>query len=74
MDHRIARPLPECLPIVPEDNPTRTPQSNQCHICHDRRDISTTESPGGNKFGEAITPDILVNSNSHKDRTCHWLV
>ena len=71
---RILRPLPKRLAIIPEDDPAQTPQGNQTHVCHDRRDVSILGGPRSNELRESVTPDILVDRDGNEDGSRDGLV
>lgn len=71
---RVARPLPERLPVIPEDDAAGTPQDTQRHVRHDRRDVPALDDPGCDKLRETIPPQVLVDGDGHEDGTGHWFV
>jgi hypothetical protein len=74
VNFRVLRPLPERFSKIPENDPSKTPQKSQAHVRHNGLDIAALDSPWRNEFRETVSPDILVNSNSDKDRPCDRFV
>lgn len=70
----IPGPLPERLSEVPEDDSRAAEEGDQTHVGHNRWNVATLLNPRSNKFGESITPDVLVDSDGYEDRACDRLV
>jgi len=70
----VSSPFSKGLPLEPEQDTTQAPYQNQCHICHDRRDIPICNNPWRDELGEAITPDVLVDRDGNEDAACNGLV
>ena len=63
----MPRPLPERLAVIPENNGCQTPQDDQTHVRHDRRDISALDDPWSYELREAVAPDVFVDCNRDED-------
>lgn len=74
MNLRVPRPLPERLSKVPKYNTKQTPQRDETHIRHNRRNISTLNNPRRNEFTESIPPHILVDGDSHENGSRDWFI
>lgn len=70
----ILSPPPECLTLVVEQYAEETPQCNQAHVRHDWRNVSRFDDPWSDEFREAISPNILVDGDGHKNAAADWLV
>lgn len=70
----ILGPPPESLSLVPKQDSKQAPECGKSHIGHDRRDVSTLQDPGGDKFAETISPKILVHSDGDENATSGRLV
>jgi hypothetical protein len=50
MHLRVPCPLSERLSEEPENNTSKTPQQNQTHVRHNRRDVTALDDPGRNEL------------------------
>lgn len=67
MHLRVPRPLPERLPIEPENDPRQAEEEDQTHVRHDGRDVSALDDPRGDELREAVSPDVLVDRDGNED-------
>lgn len=74
MDLRVASPSAEGLSVLPEDDSAQAPQEYERAVRHDGRNVSRFDDPRRNEFGEAVTPDVLVDGNGNKEGASNWLV
>lgn len=74
MHTRVLGPAAHSLAIVIEDDSAGAPEEDQAHVQHDRGDISGRDDPGGDEFAEAVTPEVLVDRDGHKNATRDGLV
>jgi len=74
MDFGVPGPSAECLSEVPEDNTTATPEGDERHVGHDRRNESATDCPWCNELREPVTPYILVDGDSYENASSNWFV
>lgn len=70
----IFTPPSESLAFVVKQYAEETPQYNQTHVRHDRRNIPGFDDPRSDELREAISPNILVDGDGHKDATANGLV
>ena len=70
----VPSPPPEGLAKEVDQNTKTTKQEDQTHIQHDRRHISISDDPWGNKIAEAVSPYVLVYSNGDEYAACNRLV
>lgn len=74
VNFRVLCPIPERLSKIPENDSSKTPQERQAHVRYDGWDIATLDNPRCNELRKAVSPDILVDSDSDKDRSCDRFV
>ena len=74
MNLSTSTPNPEFPLFPPEQNPERSPQCDETHIGHNGRNVARTDDSGRDQFGEAVTPDILVDSDGNEDAAADGLV
>lgn len=63
MNRAILTPPPKCLSKEIKDNPKKTPQRDEAHIRHNRRNITLLDNPRRDELGESIAPDVLVDGD-----------
>ena len=67
--HRaVLRPSSEGLPKIVERDAEQAPESDKTHVRHDRRDVSRLQYPWRDEFSEAVTPNVLIDSNGDHER------
>jgi hypothetical protein len=74
MHFTILRPASEALPPKPKHNPERTPQRNQRHVRHDRRNIPRARAPRRDELAEAVAPEVFVDGDGHEYGAADGLV
>lgn len=70
----LSSPPSEFLPVKVEWDRKETPHRAQAHIHHNGLDKSTFLDPFGDEIAEAISPQILIHSDRHKNRACNRLI
>ena len=70
----ILAPSSESLAFVVKQNAEEAPQHNQTHVRHNWRNIPRFDDPRSNEFREAISPNILVDGDGHKDAATNRFV
>ena len=70
----LLSPPPKSLAHEVKQDTEETPQCNETHVRHNGRNIARADNPGCDEFGEAITPEVLIDSDGHEDRTSHRFV
>ena len=63
----VPAPLPEFLADKVEQDAKRAPQEDERHVQHDGRDEAIGNGPWGDELAEAVTPNVLVNSDGDED-------
>lgn len=67
MNLGILGPPTEGLAEIPEHDTEETPQGDERHVGHDRRDEAGLDGPRCDELGEAVTPNILVDGDGDED-------
>lgn len=74
MDRGLGGPHPGTLAVEIERNSEQTPEGDQGHVQHDGGDETTLFHPRGDELAEPITPQVLVDSDCHEERSRHRLI
>lgn len=74
MDTALRCPLSKAFPVEPEYHSTGTPKHSQCHVGHERRDVTYLFHPRRYKLRDTIAPQVLIDGHQDEDRSSGRLV